>query len=321
MYRYLFCALFLLPLLLPSCKKDLLHWQKVVQVNSNTTSNLDNIRFINDSVCIIAGGIKYERSEVLRSQDGGYTWTSNVNPAAPKEMLGMGISTNGNIYLCGIDGIVLHSSDSGKNWAFARIDNWLANVGGNFPTPDTGIFVNTILQRQCTITRVDSNFKIIDEQTYLFGVNNIYMVNADEGYVVGYGTVMKTNDRGNTWNFQDVKGDNFTAMNIHGSEIWMCGANGGVYHTFDGGNKWETLRNGNNLALPRYMLRCILFKDAQHGWACGDNGVILYSNDGGSHWMEYDRFTTNTLRSMTFCPNGDLLVTGDNGTLYRILPQ
>ncbi len=49
-----------------ACKKDLLHLQKVQQLNSNTTSRLNNIRFINDSICIIAGGVQFLQSEVLR---------------------------------------------------------------------------------------------------------------------------------------------------------------------------------------------------------------------------------------------------------------
>jgi photosystem II stability/assembly factor-like uncharacterized protein len=306
--------------LFASCKKDLLHYQKVQQLNSNTGAQLNNIRFINDSVCIAAGGVTFDQSVIVRSLDGGYTWTAFSDPDAPKVMNGMGIATDGTIYLCGVDGDVLHSKDAGNTWQFNRINDWLVYKGGTFPTPDTGIFVSTILQRQCTITRVDANFNIIDEQTFLFGLNNIYMTSADKGFVIGYGTVMATTDRGNNWAFQDVKGDNFTAMDIHGAEIWMCGSNGGVYHTYDAGKSWKTLRDGNDITQARYMLRSIAFKDNMDGWACGDDGVVLYSNDGGNHWMEYDRFTTSTLRSIALCPNGDLLLAGDGGALYRIVP-
>lgn len=298
----------------------MLHLQRVWQLNSNTTATLNNIKFVNDSICIAAGGYSFDSSAILRSADGGYTWTYTSNPDAPKEMYGMNIAPDGTIYLSGIDGDVLHSTDNGLTWKFNRIDDWLVYKGGYFTTPDTGIFVSSVLQRQCTITRVDAAFKIIDEQTYLLGLNGIQMASADTGYIFGYGTVMKTTNRGNSWAFQDVKGDNFTAMDIHGHEIWMCGSNGGVYHTYDGGDSWQTLRNGNNITLKRYMLRSIIFKDASNGWACGDNGVVIYSNDGGNHWAEYDHFSSSTLRSMAIGPNGDLLVAGDNGALYRITP-
>lgn len=321
MVRYLngiVCAIFIL--LIGSCKKDMLHVQHVQQLNSNTTSRLNNIHFIGGSTCIVAGGETFYSSVVVRSTDGGYTWSSNSYPDAPKEMYGMGVSPDGNIYLSGIDGDVLHSKDSGKTWQFDRINDWLVYFGGYFPSHDTGIFVSSVLQRQCTITRVTANFNIIDEKTYIFGLNNIYMPSPAVAYVIGYGTVMKTTDKGNTWNFQDVQGDDFTAMDIHGNEIWMCGANGSIYHTNNGGNKWDVLRNGNDITIPKYYLRSMVFKDELHGWACGDDGKLIATDDGGHHWAEYDRFTTNTLRSITLCPNGDLLVCGDNGALYRIKP-
>lgn len=303
-----------------ACKKDMLHASHVLRLSSNTTSTLDNIHFFNDSVCIVAGGSTFYQSTILKSTDGGYTWNTMSDPQAPKEMYGMGVSANGVIYLSGVDGDVLHSSDSGKSWRFNRINNWLIYQGGSFATADTGIFVSTILQRQSTITRVDSTFNILDQQNFTFGLNNVYLVNTTTAYAIGYGTVMKTTDRGNTWKFQDVQGDDFTAMNIHGDEIWMCGSNGGIYHTYDGGNHWECYRNGNDITLPRYYLRCVVFKDELHGWAVGDNGKFVRSDDGGRHWAEYPTFTASHLRSVAVCPNNDLLISGDGGVLVRVTP-
>ena len=146
------------------------------------------------------------------------------------------------------------------------------------------------------------------------------MVNATTGYVIGYGTVMKTIDRGTTWLVQDVANDNFMAMDIHGDEIWMCGYAGSVYHTTDGGAHWQRMRNGNDITLPRYDLLDIKFKDGKNGWAVCDDGKMLHSDDGGNHWEEYDRFTASALRSIAICPNNDLLVAGDNGSIFRITP-
>ena len=310
----------LLVIFMGSCKKDLLHWQKVQQLNSTTTCRLNNIQFLGNDICLVGGGVEFDQSEVVRSVDGGYTWTGNSYASAQKEMFGLGASANGHIYLSGVDGDVLYSVDSGKTWNFNRINNWLVYVGGSFPTPDTGIFVSTVLERQCTITRVDSKFNILDAQTFLFGLNNIYMVNATTGYVIGYGTVMKTTDRGSTWLVQDVANDNFMAMDIHGDEIWMCGYAGSVYHTTDGGAHWQRQRNGNDITLPRYDLLNIKFKDSRNGWAVCDDGKMLHSDDGGNHWEEYDRFTTTPLRGIAICPNEDLLVAGDNGLIFRITP-
>lgn len=300
------------------CKKDQLPTSNVVQLSSHTTDRLDNIRFMGDKECFIGGGVIFDRATVLHSSDGGYTWAAASYPSAGKAMFGFGVSPIGGMYMCGVDGTILHSLDTGRSWSVGRILNWEHYVGAAFPTADTGVFVSTVLQRQGSIVQVDTAFNIIKEDTFYFGINNIYMVNAAVGYVVGYGAVLKTTDHRRTWVYQDVHGDNFTAMDIHGDEIWLCGSNGSIYHTTNGGDNWERLRNGNSLAIPRYMLRAILFTDSQHGWAAGDDGLMIYTPDGGHNWMEYKPFAKNSLRSIAACPNGDILVAGDNGSIYRI---
>lgn len=316
------CICLLLPFILTtvSCKKDLIEPEHVWQLDSRVTTNLNAISFLDNSICIIGGGSTFYRSTVVRSTNGGYSWTADSLADAPKEMYGMSVSADGGVFLSGVDGLVVASKDKGQSWQANRIGNWLTYKGGSFVTADTGIFVSTTLQRQCTITRIDSNYNIIDEQTHLFGLNNIYMTSKDTGYVVGYGAVMKTTDMGDTWQFLNIDNDNFTAMDIHGNTIWMCGANGGIFYSADGGLSWERRRNGNDLALPRYRLRCILFGEAEEGWAAGDDGVLLLTKDGGKHWYRYKQFTSSSIRCMAWCPNGDILVAGDNGTLFRINP-
>jgi photosystem II stability/assembly factor-like uncharacterized protein len=301
-----------------SCKKDLLQWHTVQHISSGTNCGLNNIKFINDSICIIAGGIQYAQSEVLRSADGGYTFTSNSYSQAPLCMYGMCLSPTGTVYLCGTYGRTLSSIDNGLTWNAGRIQDYLFYVSLSFPSPDTGVCISTVLQRQSTITVVDSNFNILNETTYQFGLNNVYMISPSTGYVIGYGAVLKTTDYRQTWNFQNINGDNFTAMDIHGDEMWICGANGSIFHTTDGGSNWQRQRNGNDFTQVHYGLRCIVFADENNGWAAGDDGKMIYSSDGGAHWSQYTQFTTSAIRSLAICPNGDVLAAGDNGALFRL---
>lgn len=319
MIRGTLLVLFVVVCVLQSCKRDELEFGQVWQHTSHTTARLNNIRFLDDSICVIGGGSTFYGSVMLRSADGGYNWSADSSAEAPKELYGMGVAADGTVYLSGIDGCVLHSRDKGKTWKFNRIGNWLESKGGCFFSADTGIFVSSVLQRQSTITRVDSNFRILDEQTFLFGLNNVYMINTHTGYAIGYGVIMKTTDRGNTWAYLDVDGDNFTAMAQYGGTIWVCGSSGSIFRSADGGANWARLRNGNNISLPRYILRCILFTDAQHGWAAGDDGTVIYTKDGGENWVPYKPFTSKTIRSIAQSPNGNLVLAGDAGTIYRIV--
>lgn len=306
-------------LLLAGCKKDQLGIDNVYSLTSNTTDRLNKVRFITDKECFITGGELYTSTTVLHSSDGGYTWTMGSYPVPGKGLYGFAISPTGAMYACGTDGVVLHSEDTGRNWRLGRILDWKYYIAAAFPTADTGVFVSTVLQRESAIVQVDTAFNIISQDTFQLGLNNLYMVSPSTGYAIGYGAVLKTTDHRHSWHYQDVHGDNFTAMSIRSDEVWMCGANGGVYHTTDAGANWECLRNGNSLAIPRYMLRDILFIDQANGWAVGDDGLVIYTRDGGHNWMEYERFTDNALRSMARCPNGDILIVGDVGSIYRIV--
>ena len=304
-----------------SCKKDVLHPHSVQKLNSNTSNSLYNVKFVNDSVCIIGGGDTWNQTTVLRSTDGGYSWQSIPFPNVGKAMFGLSLSPERvGVYLCGVDGDVLSSKDNGLNWEFARIGDWMHYVGGTFINKDTGVFVNTVLQKQGTVTQVDSTFNIIDQQTFQFGLNNIYMISASTGYILGYGAVQMTTDYRRSWTVLNVADDNFIALDVHGEEMWMCGYNGSVYHTLDAGIHWDKQRNGNDISIPHYGFLDIRFKDRLNGWVCCDNGKLLYTNDGGNHWMEYVQFTTSALRSIALCPNGDLLLVGDNGSIYRVTP-
>ncbi len=312
--------LLLLTCAFASCKKDVLHLKKVREIPGNTTYRLNNIRILSSGTVLIAGGERYNQAEVLRSTDGGYSFTSTSYPQIGKGMYGFAVSPNGDLYLCGTDGLVVRSTDEGLNWTAKHLPDWGYYNAISYPVPDTGYAVSTTLQKASSISMIDNNGNVLKQQSFTFGMNNIYMVNSAMGYALGYGAVLKTTDHGQTWNFLDVKGDNFMAMDIHTNELWLCGYAGSVFHSWDGGKSWECYRNGNDPALVRYNILDIVFKDNKKGWAVCDDGKLLYSNDGGKHWAEYDRFCTSALRSIKLCANGDLLMAGDSGKIYRVTP-
>lgn len=303
-----------------SCRKDRLRLKKVQQLDSHTTNKINRIRFIGDNICILGGGVHFLSADIIRSADGGYTWAANNYPEAGKGMYGACIAPNGHVYLSGTDGTVLHSADSGATWQFNRILDWDYYVGIAYPTTDTGLYVSTHFNDLGSITKVNTAFRIVSKHVYRFGLNDIRMVSPTTGYVLGYGAILKTTDGGLTWNYLNVVNDNFTGMDIHGNELWVCGFRGGLFHSTDAGTTWEILRKGAQVGNIDYEMWGIVFKDKKKGWAVCDNGKLISTDDGGHHWMEYEPFTTLALRSISLCPNGDLLVAGDGGMLFRVTP-
>lgn len=305
-----------------ACRKDKLHFQKVTKIESHTSSRLNKILFINDSTCIIGGGEKYLSAQVLRSVDGGFNFTIDSFPEAGKGLYGLCSSPNGNIYLSGFDGKLLHSADLGQSFQFTQLGNWKYHNSIAYPEDNKGLFVVRESYQQGYIVQVDSGYQITKTQSFNLGFNNIYMLNGQVGFTCGYGAVLKTTDGGNNWVFQDIKNDNFMAMHwVSESELWVCGYAGSIFHTTDGGANWKRQRNGNNITIANYALLDIRFKNSMDGWAVGEKGLVIYTHDGGEHWSQYDHFTESALRSIAFTPDGGIMVAGDDGSIYRLYTQ
>ncbi len=311
-------AVTLLLLAATACKKNKIEPADAVKIETGTTARLNRVQFINDSVCIAVGGERFLTAEMVSSYDGGTTWTKTSHPDAGKGLYGMTVSGN-TVHACGVDGKLMTSKDAGKTWGLHQMNYW--RFFNSMAVADAGqrIMVATDGQNSGTIFRIDSTYNIIDTAYFKFGLNDIAMATPATGYLTGFGAVLKTTDGGVTWNYLDVKNDNFMAVHsLNEQELWVVGYRGTILHTTDGGANWDKLRNGNQLVQKNYLMLNVLFKDASHGWICGEEGLLLQTTNGGQDWKQYDKFTDNALRDMALTPDGHLIVVGDNGTMYKV---
>lgn len=304
-----------------ACKKGKLEWQRVEKIESHTGDRLNEIIFTDGNEGYIVGGERFDRAAILKTTDGGNSWTLGNYPEAGKGIYGINKAANGNIYAVGYDGKTLTNSND-SSWKFAQLIYWKECKDLDFFDANNGIIVAGVSFKYGYIFYVDENLAITRWDSLKYELNDVIVTNNTTAFVCGYGVVQKTTDMGNTWNILEPINDNFTAMYaLNDQEIWMCGIAGSIYHTNDGGNKWEKLRNGNSLTLPKYKLLDILFIDNQVGWAVGEDGVVIRTTDGGKKWSKYKDFTSSTLRSITLSPDGSLMVVGDNGTIYKLYTQ
>lgn len=316
----LFCtkllALSFLVVLLGSCRKDLLHWQLAQKLETHTTHRLNKILFVNDTLGFAVGGERFNNADILTTYDGGNTWSLQSFPQSGKGIYGITQAPSGTVYTVGFDGKMLYCAD-GYNWQFRQL-RYDPCKGIAFTGAAKAIVIAGVSFETGSRLLIDTAGNLLGYEQLNFEMNDICMTNTLNGYIAGYGVIQKTTDGGNSWAYMDINSDNFTAIDAHGSrKVWVCGAQGSVYHT-DDGQHWQRLRNGNDLTLPRYRLNDILFLDDLNGYAVGENGLVIYSDDGGRHWMELDRFTSDILRCIVSGPDGNLYVCGDNGSLYRL---
>ncbi|HTN45606.1 MAG TPA: YCF48-related protein [Flavipsychrobacter sp.] len=304
------------------CRKDLLRPASVVRMDTHTTSDRWNeILFINDSTGFIVGGERFFNAAVLKTTDGGVTWTYRGFPDARRGIYGITKTASNNLFTIGYGGNWMRSDDAGVNWQ-ARDVRWNEYKDLAYSTEDFGTAVGGISFIAGYILQLDGKGNVLRWDSLAYELNDIDMLNPREGYICGYGVVYKTLDSMKSWQMLHVKNDNFTAVRSYEEgEVWVCGYNGSIFHSSNAGATWQKMRNGNDITIARYHLLDIAFADPQHGYAIGENGLLIYTNDGGNHWMEYERFTDVHLRSLCLRPGGDIFVAGDAGALFHVTPR
>jgi photosystem II stability/assembly factor-like uncharacterized protein len=318
-YNILIGIITVFALFVSACKKEKLHWQQAEKLESHCTDRLNTIRFINDTLGYVAGGQRFDKSTILVTRDGGNTWSLQNLPGVTKGIYGLAQKYTGETYAVAFDGKLAWTGDEGQNWQSLQMNSFQPYKDIAFIEPSTGIIVGGISFNYGVMAYINDQHEIYRFDTFNYELNDIEMANNRTGYVSGFGVMMKTSDGAVTWKIQDVKNDNFTAIHMHSEqELWICGYNGSIFHTTDGGDNWERLRNGNDIKKPRYHLLDIVFKDRQNGWAVGEEGAVIHTTDGGHTWELYEKFTSAALRSIAIAPHGSLIVAGDEGTLYKL---
>lgn len=85
---------------------------------------------------------------------------------------------------------------------------------------------------------------------------------------------------------------------------WAVGDRGAIWHTDDGGRRWQSQRSP-----VACRLESVCFVDDNHGWAAGgwttsythrSRGVLLRTTDGGRHWAEIENLTLPALQRIHF---------------------
>ncbi len=301
------------------CKKGKLNFNHVQQIETGTDGRINDIFFIDNQVGFAVGGKRFSEALIFKTTDGGDNWIKVSYPEAGKGLYGINQSSSGKIQAIGFDGKMLHTTDTGNNWQFKQLSPWYSYKDVYLKSDNSGIVIGGNSFNSGYIVHIDANGQNQSSDSFAIELNDIKMLDDQTGFITGYGVVLKTTNSWQTWNFLDIKNDNFTAIYaLNNSDMWVCGKGGSIYRTTNGGSSWERQRNGNAITRAKYMLNDILFIDHQTGWAVGEDGVVLKTTDGGNKWEKYKDFTGSALFCIKRAPDGNLIVGGENGSLYKL---
>lgn len=204
----------------------------------NSTPEFLSIRFADKKKGFIVGSVikkvnkedKVIDSLVMRTDDGGETWTRIIVPSKI-ELFHLDFAGSSRGWIVGDKGLILTTQDGGVNWLAqnSKTDKTLYNV--DFRDASEGYAVGgnrgvgVILRTEnggATWETVKTNFS----KTFL----RVDFADDKNGWIVGYGgTILRSNDRGRTWILQDSNTkDHLYGLYMMKKYGWAVGAKGSI---------------------------------------------------------------------------------------------
>ncbi len=262
---------------------------------------------------------------MLKTTDGGATWTSQSMPAefpAADSIYAVyfvdedyGWAVGGTI----TSAYIMHTTDGGTTWVMqtsatqARIGSmYFVDRNNGWLCGDNGTIQHT--------TDGGENWSL--QTTPLSNhVIDIHFIDANVGWAgTQYRKILHTTDGGATWVAQNsgLPTPTFTYRNfgdmdfIDANNGWMVGMEGSMAHTTDGGLTW-TPQDSNGI---QYFTD-VDFVDANHGWVIGIDGLIMVTEDGGATWQVQASGTEETFLKVAFTDRTSGWAVGTNSLLLH----
>ena len=288
--------------------------------DSGTNYKLHEVKMATDSLGFIAGGSRYEESVLLRTDDGGFSWTRMETTDLPKTLFALDIDPAGQVLACAYDGWVYQFEDVNSSGNLMHVPFWdpihsikivhenlWVMVGGDgFQNGHIGYSID-----QGSTWQQDSIF---------FELRDVEFTDDQNGVACGFGNILTTSDGAQTFQNTGTHGDFFTDLHFPTPTIgYACGFSGSLLKTTDGGNSWEKNRNGNQLIQKNYQFNHIHFYTAEHGVVVGQNGIALYTDDGGDEWKELEGLPDIHLYGVWMTSAQSGIIVGDEGYLVLFL--
>jgi len=226
---------------------------------------------------------------ILRTTDGGDTWSDPLNTPTDRTLNGIYFPTPEIGYVAGNGGVILKTTDGGDNWVdvdnpagtfglndvmFTDEENgWVAGVNRLLKTEDGG-------QTWQQITPAQG----ISPGNYL----SLHLFDENNGIFVGTnGTIQRTEDGGQT--FINLNNPAFRTLNsirfTDNNTGWAVGISGSVIKTTDGGNTWVQQSSGTGVDLFD-----ISAFDVNNAAVVGENSTRIRTTDGGNTWIQTENF-------------------------------
>ena len=242
----------------------------------------ENIYFFDDDHGIVTGLFEY-----AITQDGGETWTKYY---IDNNMIFTGFDAANDTagYVVGLGGLVAKTTDRGYNWEQIRDTvphPALNNIGffdalSGVTTSNNTLMVTDDGGNSWNVKDVGAGFKFRDLS---LPTNMVGYVLSNANY-----KLVKTSNTGEDWSVIDlpVLPDNLDYTHVQFvNEMtgYVCGENGYVYRTEDGGHTWQ-----DKSMTTKPLLTGMFFVNENLGCLISENGKVIKTVSGGNSYTFSD---------------------------------
>jgi photosystem II stability/assembly factor-like uncharacterized protein len=270
---------------------------------------------------------------ILRSSDGGRTWTQPDTPTA-ETLFALSFADDKNGFAVGANGTLLRTTDGGATWTKEAVqvpdetggtrplDVNLFGVAAISPTSAFAVGdLGTVLR-----TRDGASWEKVafDASTYADDnvpdriLNGVVFTSPTEGWIGGeFATLLRTHDGGETWTgARQISGAPadlylFDVSAGDGSAA-AVGLAGGVLVANGDGSEWTSHSVDTSAGLFTIAWQ------GQRGIAAGDRGVLFVTSDGGATWTEPKRPKLfNWIASAAFVGEHGAIAVGEGGLILH----
>lgn len=293
-----YLALFLIVFCFQSARAD---W---VKQDVKTLAWLHDVFFINENRGWIAGS----GGTLLRTDDGGKTWSKTINFTEDTIRQVYFFDENNGWLLCersvynavgNSPSYLLKTDDGGTSWKAINLTTGRERFSKIlFTAKNTGLAIGEsgayfVLQED------GKTWKKRSAPVPFLLTNGIFTDNLHGTIVGAGGTILFTEDAGLTWNKAEFSGKAGAKLNsiffVNKKNGWAVGTNGKIYQTINGGKLWYE----QNSTVEK-NLNDVFFKNTAEGWAIGDEGIMLHTTTAGNVWQFVNSRVKHKLEKLFF---------------------
>jgi len=275
---------------------------------SGTTSNLNNVKFVNSSTGTIVG----QSGKILKTTNSGTNWVSQTS-GTTNHLFGVYFVNIHTGWAIGDIGTILKTTNGGTSWVTQTSNTYYQLRQVYFFNSNTGFIVawyGTILKT----TNGGTNWISLNTGTSnnLLGIS---FANSSTGFAVGwYGTIIKTTNAGASWNTL-TSGTSSTLEDVTFFDTQtglIVGENGRVLRTTNGGTNWSTQTSGTS-----NWISGITSPHANFATMVGELGIIRTTTNAGVNWYSQVSNTGNWLSKIFYVDTLNGWAVGDYGTIIH----